>query len=168
MRLYQEELFGEYDSAHRNGELALELMRLLLQRNAIPDVRLKYFEDPAFRSGRIKGSYRSLFERNKTVGDDIYRHPNFLKHLRYFLLGAELPYHVMETFSQQAQACGHVGPSDALQLGSVARNLSREFGLLHDGEATAETAEEFFKLALDCGIYRGHAAVVRNRVRSLK
>ncbi len=75
MRLRQEELFGDHDRAQRNGELALALMRSLLQRKAIPEIRLKYFEDPTFRTGRVKGSYRALFERNKTTGDDIYRHP---------------------------------------------------------------------------------------------
>jgi len=165
MRLRQEELFGEYDLAQRNGELALSLMTSLLQRKAIPEIRIKYLEDPVFRTGRIKGSHRTLFERNKTTGDDIYRHPNFLKHLRYFLSGADLPSHVIATFSLKAQSYGHVGPSDALELGSLARDLSRKFGLLADTEATAE---EFYKLALDCGVYQGHAAVIRDRVKSLK
>jgi hypothetical protein len=140
-------------------------VRLLLQRKAIPEVRLRYFEDPSFRTGRPKGSYRELFERNKTTGDDIYRHPNFLRHLRYFLSGAELPSDVVELFSRKAQSHGHVGPSDALELGTLARDLSRKFRLLPEIEATAE---EFYKLALDCGIYQGHAAVVRDRVRSMK
>ncbi len=165
IRLRQEELFGNYDVAPRNGELALALMRSLLQRKAIPEVRLRYFEDPSFRTGRIKGSYRALFERNKTTGDDIYRHPNFLEHLRYFLSGAELPSDVIATFSQKAQSYGHVGPSDALELGALARDLTRKFGLLADTEATAE---EFYKLALDCQVYQGHAAVVRNRVRAMR
>lgn len=165
MKLRQEELLGAHHLAHRNGELALEIMRSLLQRNAIPEVRLRYFEDPAFRTGRIKGSYRALFERNKTTGDDIYRHPNFLRHLRYFLSGAELPRNVIDTFFQKAQSYGHVGPSDALELGGLARDLSRKFGLSVDTEATAE---EFYKLSLDCGIYQSHAGVIRDRVRSMK
>lgn len=165
MRLRQEQLFGDHSLTERNGELSLTLMRSLLQRKAIPEVRLKYFEGPSFRTGRIKGSYRSLFERNKTVGDDIYRHPNFLRHLRYLVSGAELPKDAIEIFVQRAHSYGRVGPTDALELGALARDLTRKFGLLTDAEATAE---EFFKLALDCGIYQGHAAVVRDRVRSIK
>lgn len=165
MKLRQEQLFGDHSLADRNGELSVALMRSLLQRKAIPDVRLKYFEDPSFRTGRPKGSYRSLFERNKTIGDDIYRHPNFLRHLRYFLTGADLPKDAIATFAQRSHSYGRVGPSDALELGALARDLTGKFALLTDTEATAE---EFFKLALDCGIYQGHAAVVRDRVRSIK
>lgn len=163
--LRQEQLFGDHDLAERNGELSLALMGSLLQRKAIPEVRLKYFEDPSFRRGRSKGSYRSLFERNKTTGDDIYRHPNFLRHLRYFISGAELPKDAITVFAQRAHSCGHVGPSDALELGTLARDLTRKFGLSVDTEFAAE---EFYKLALDCGIYQGHAAVVRDRVKAMK
>ncbi|GAA3840484.1 hypothetical protein AFIC_002559 [[Pseudomonas] carboxydohydrogena] len=165
IKLRQEELLGAHHLAHRNGELVLEIMGSLLKRNAIPEMRLRYFEDPAFRTGRIKGSHRALFERNKTIGDDIYRHPNFLIHLRYFLSGADLPSNVADTFSQKAKSYSHVGPSDALELGGLARDLSRKFGLLVDTEATAE---EFYKLSLDCGIYHRHAAAIRDRVRSMK
>ena len=165
MRLRQEQLFGDHSLAERNGELSLALMRSLLQRHAISDVRLKYFEDPPFRTRRLNGSYRSLFERNKTMGDDIYRHANFLRHLRYFLSGVEVPKEAIEAFVQRAHSYGRVGPSDALELGAMARDLTRKFGLLTDTEATAE---EFYNLALDCGINQGHAAVVRNRVRSMR
>jgi hypothetical protein len=116
MKLHQEEHFHDSGVAQTNGELALALMMSLLARNAIPEVRLKYFKDPAYRTGRVKGSYRNLFERNKTVGDDIFRHPNFLRHLRHFLFGAELPDKVIDAFSSKALAHGHVGPSDALEL----------------------------------------------------
>jgi hypothetical protein len=122
MRLRQEELFHESVAAQRNGELAVTLMNSLMLRYAIPEVRLKYFEDPAYRTGRVKGSHRNLFERNKTVGDDIFRHPNFLRHLRYFLFGAELPNDVIEAFTGKALAYGHVGPSDALELGTLGRS----------------------------------------------
>ncbi|WP_100175529.1 hypothetical protein [Bradyrhizobium nitroreducens] len=165
MILRQELLFGDHSLAECNGELSLALMRSLLQRKAIPKVRLKYFEEPSFRTGRIKGSYRSLFERNKTTGDDIYRHPNFLRHLRYFINGTELPKEAIKIFAQKAHSCGHVGPSDALELGTLARDLTRKFGLSIDTELAAE---EFYKLALDCGIYQGHAAVVRDRVKAMK
>ncbi|HWV55072.1 hypothetical protein [Pseudorhodoplanes sp.] len=74
------------------------LMDLLQKRNAIPKQRLDYFDDPQFRSGRIKGAHRNLFERNGTVGVEIYQHPHFLKYLRYFLFGADLPPDVLDRF----------------------------------------------------------------------
>jgi hypothetical protein len=167
MKLRQEELFHESDGAQRNGELALALMTSLLARAAIPELRLRYFEDPTYRTGRIKGSYRQLFERNKTVGDDIFRHPNFLQHLRYFLFGAELPDDIIKAFSRKALSFGHVGPSDASELGTLSRDMTRKHHLaVHIGPDGV--AEEFYKLALDCGIYQGHALAIRKRVASIR
>jgi hypothetical protein len=167
MKLHQEELFHDSDAAQRNGELAVTLMTSLRLRGAIPEVRLTYFEDPAYRTGRIRGSYRQLFERNKTVGDDIFRHPNFLRHFRYFLFGADLPNDVIEAFSGKALGYGHVGPSDALELGTLAKDLTRRHGLAARLDADA-VAEEFYKLALDCRIYQGHALAIRDRVASIR
>jgi hypothetical protein len=56
MKLHQEELVHDSDAAQRNGELAVTLMTSLRLRGAIPEVRLTYFEDPAYRTGRTKGS----------------------------------------------------------------------------------------------------------------
>ena len=154
---------GDYPTGQRNGHLACQLMHLLLARSAIPAQRLAYFDDPTYRHGRIKGSRRKLFERNGTADDEIYRHPNFLEHLRYFLFGASLPNSVIERFSEAAGRFGHVGPSDALELGKLARDLTRQFGL-----QPHEASDEFFKLALDCGIYHGHAERIANSVRNIR
>lgn len=166
MKLRQEQLFHESDAAQRNGELAFALMKSLLVRDAIPEVRLKYFEEPTYRTGRVKGLHRNLFERNKTVGDDIFRHPNFLRHFRYFLFGAELPDDVIKAFSVKAFAYGNVGPSDALALGTLGRDLTRKYHLAVRMDADA-VADEFYKLALDCRIYQGHALAIRKRVASI-
>jgi hypothetical protein len=123
IKLDQEELFYDSDTAQTNGELALALMKSLLGRGAIPEPRLKYFEDPSYRTGVPKGSHHRLFERNGTVGDDIYRHPHFLAYQRYLLFGANLTPAIIGEFSAKAFAYGHVGPSDALELGKLARNL---------------------------------------------
>jgi hypothetical protein len=53
-------------------------MKSLLSRDAIPESRQKYFDDPTYRRGVPRGSRKALFERNGTVGENIYRHPNFL------------------------------------------------------------------------------------------
>lgn len=163
IKLDQETLFHDSDAALTNGELALALMRSLLARGAIPEARWKYFDDPTYRTGRVKGSYRQLFERNGTVGDDIYRHPNFLKHLRYFLIGSNLPYEAIQGFSTKAFSYGHVGPSDALELGKLARDLTRKYNL-----APYDAADEFYKLALDFGIYHRHAMRIRDAVEKMR
>jgi hypothetical protein len=74
IELDQLKLEGRADS---NGRAVLALMKLLIKRNAIPAARVRYWEDPAYRDGRIKGSRKGLFERNHTKGDEIYEHPNF-------------------------------------------------------------------------------------------
>jgi hypothetical protein len=161
--LDQSDLRGDSDLASQNGERACELMKLLVARAAIPESRLKYFNDPDYRKGYPRGSRRELFERNKTTGDEIYRHPNFLTHLRYFLLGANLPKQIFDDFSAKVLACGHVGPSDALDLGKYARGLTRKWGL-----APHDHAEAFYQLALDCGVYQGHAQVIQDFVRKTR
>ncbi len=159
--LDQSDLRGDSDLAVQNGERACQLMKLLLARDAIPEPRLKYFNDPSYREGYPRGSRRQLFERNKTSGDEIYRHPNFLAYLRYFLLGANLPQQVIDDFSAKILSFGHVGPSDALDLGKYARGLTRKEGL------SSHDAEAFYQLALDCGVYQGHAQRIQDIVEKI-
>jgi hypothetical protein len=161
--LDQSDLRGDSDLVAQNGERACQLMKFLLARNAIPESRLKYFNDPIYRQGYPRGSRRQLFERSKTVGDEIYRHPNFLAHLRYFLLGANLPQQVIDDFSAKVLSCGHVGPSDALDLGKYARGLTRKWGL-----SSHDHAEAFYQLALDCGVYQGHAQTIQDIVEKTR
>ena len=163
LKLNQEEPFRDTDAARRNGELAVTLTKSLLNRGAIPEQRLRYCDDPAYRTGRVKGSYRYLFERNGAVGDEVYRHPNFLKCLRYFLFGADLPQTTIDEFSARADALHPVGPSDALELGKLAKKLTRSQGL-----SPLDAAEEFYKLALDCGIYQGHAIRIRDIAKRMR
>ena len=46
-----------------------ELMRSLLERNAIPEARWKFFSDPTFFVGAHGCSHLQVFERNGTRGD---------------------------------------------------------------------------------------------------
>jgi hypothetical protein len=163
MTLDQEDLIRDIDRAQRNAELACSLMKSLLARDGIPVQRRKYFDDSGYRRGRLKGSRRQLFERNGTEGEDIYRHANFLKHLRYFVFGANLPQAAIDEFSAKAFACGQVSGSDALMLGKLARDLTRRHSL-----APHEAHDEFYKLALDCGIYPGHAARIEQIVKGTR
>jgi hypothetical protein len=161
--LRQEELHGRFDVAESNGKLACQLMHVLLARNAIPESRLRYFDDPDYKPGRLKGSRKQMFERNRTKGDDIYRHANFLQHLRYFLLGAELPATIADEFAARVLACGNVSPSESLELGKLARTLTRKHGL-----ASHDVGVEFLRLSLDCGMYYGHALRIQKMVEETR
>ena len=72
------------------------LTELLLQRNAIPSVRLLYFSDPDRNPGGRGKSRKQIFESNGTFGKQIFAHPNFMKHLRYYIFGPKLPYDVIK------------------------------------------------------------------------
>ena len=57
-----------------------ELTRSLLERNAIPEARRKFFSDPTFFVGGHGRSHLQVFEKNGTRGDAIFRDPNFAKY----------------------------------------------------------------------------------------
>jgi hypothetical protein len=73
----------------RSCDAAARLMPLLLRRKAIPERRLRYFDDPELNGGR-----KSVCRCSKaTVLWELtsFGHGNFLRHLRYFIHGAVLP-----------------------------------------------------------------------------
>ncbi len=159
--------FGDDDSRHHdrheafqaNREPILELLRSLTDRAAIPVHRARYWDDPAYHPGRRKESRQQMFERNGNVGDEVYTHPSFLKHLRYILFGASLPEAVITAFEKEVGNPEWVSYGDALELGKFARSLARRFGL-----ASHEASEEFFKLSLDIGLSVDEALRIRESV----
>ncbi|MFP1131206.1 hypothetical protein [Asticcacaulis sp. W401b] len=140
-----------HDDGHRrylsNKEPILSLLESLAGRQAIPSQRVAYWNDPAYRSGRIKASRMGLFERNNCRGDDIYTHPHFIPHLRYFLFGTDLPDAVVLAFEEKVGKPEWITSSDIVPLGKFARELARNYNL----DRTA-AVDEFFKLCLDMGL----------------
>jgi hypothetical protein len=151
------------DGFARNSEAVAQLITALLDRNAIPEHRLKYFTDPSYQKGRIKGSRRDLFRRNGCTDEEILRHPHFLEHARYFVCGPDLPVALVREFRETVKGCGHVSPGDAIDLANLARRQVRAFGL-----APHDAAEEYFKLALDGSLWVSHALHIEDRVRKLR
>lgn len=143
----------------RNGELATSLIKELVARGGIPEHRLKYFTDPAYNAGGRGASRHDEFERNGCRGDEINRHPHFLKYLRYFIHGPDLPESVISAFHDKVKACGHVTSGDIIPLGKAARELARSAGL-----TGREARDEFFKLALECGLGTSIGAAIRQAV----
>lgn len=145
------------------GEASLQLMKLLAERNAIPEVRTKYFTDPEFNIGGRGRSRAGRFEKNGTRGEAIFRHVHFLKYLHYFLYGPTLPENISEAFSKKVEDIGFVTSSDIVPLGAFARKLTRENHL-----DVGEAAEEFFKLALECDLELHEARVIRDSARQAR
>lgn len=142
--------------AEANAQLAVELMRSLMARDAIPEQRRKYFGDPTYYPGGRGSSRKQMFERHGCRGEAILRHPHFLAYLRYFIHGADLPTQIAAEFRAAVEECGMVTSSDVVPLGHKARRLARQLGL-----APHDAREEFFKLALDCGLSPGTAIAIR-------
>ncbi len=147
----------------QNSELAYKLSNSLIQRSGIPPHRLRYFTDPEYFEGGRGKSRQQVYERNGTSGDDILRHPNFLKHLRYFIFGTELPASITSPFASAVKECGMVTSGDIAPLGAIARQLARAHGL----ERTM-AADEFYKLCLDLGLSTMNAGSIRSSVLQLR
>lgn len=146
---------------------SLEPMRLLaksvLGRGAVPEVRIAFFTDPDFNPGGRGKSRKQVFEGNGTCGDEILGHPSFLKHLEYFICGPELPAVVIERFKSEATGSGYLTGGDINDLTPFARSCVRSNGL-----DPHRAAEEFFKLAVECGAMPSSAESVRSSVRAVK
>jgi hypothetical protein len=155
----------KHDPEHWNavGEAALVLRKSLIARKAIPGVRSKYFTDPDFNVGGRGRSRAEIFEKNGTHGEAIFRHPHFLKDLRYFLYGPDLPPPVIEAFRQKLADMGLVTSSNILPLGAFSRQLTRAHRL-----RGVDSAEEFFNLALDCGLEPYEARSIRDSVKAAR
>lgn len=153
----------DHDRYVRNADLAYKLCASLLERGGIPDHRLRYFTDPEYFEGGRGKSRQQGYERHGTSGDDILRHPNFLKHLRYFIFGTELSDAISSRFASAVKECGMVTSGDIAPLGATARQLARAYRL----ERTM-AADEFYKLSLDLGLSTMTAGSIRSSVLQLR
>lgn len=152
-----------YEAYSANAKAIPPLMDSLLRRGGIPKHRLEYFDNPKYRSGRLKGSHRNLFERNGTAGRQILEHPHFLPYLRYFLFGADLPSDALDEFKTKVGKLPPITSDFVQDLWKFAKELANKFRLEpHDA------AEEFFKLCLDCGVPLMHAQHIREVVRKMR
>jgi hypothetical protein len=152
----------QYENAQTSAPAVVELMRLLVKRGAIPEVRARYWGDPDYQHGRVKASHKGLFERNGNQGEEIYEHPHFLKYLRYFLYGADLPANVIAALKAKVGNPDWLSSSDILPLARFARTLARQNRL------DQQASEEFYKLALDLGLPLYTAGAIRRAVAQIR
>ena len=76
-----------YDCIDASYELTISL----LERDAIPPERLRYFFDSDYNLSRGNLSKKENIERNQYSDESVYRNGAYLKYLRFFLYGANLP-----------------------------------------------------------------------------
>jgi len=148
------------EPTRRNGRRARELAQSLLKRKAIPEHRVRWFTDAEYYVGGRAKSRESIFESNGCRGSDILEHPHFLQTLKYWIAGPQLPSPVVDGFCSAVEDCfGHITSSDISGLCKTARQLFRAHRL-----DRKSAAEEFFKLALECGVPTHHAPMIRDAI----
>ncbi len=122
------------------------LFILLNKRKAIPVIRLEIFTNPQYAEFQKK-SPKQIFESNGTYGNEIIRHPNFLKYLHYFIKGPDLPAEAIKGFCRILN--NDTGTSGEIldQLYCHVRFNIRKYDLDHHSAAS-----NFFRLAVELEI----------------
>lgn len=130
----------------------------ILSRKVVPEIRRRYFADPDLNIG-LKKSRKQVFETNGTKGEAILKHPHFLPYLQYFIYGPQLPDKIIDEFWNLVSGFD----TEWDEIRKFARKMTRQFEL-----DPREACEEFFKLALECGMPVYEARSVRDVVRSIR
>lgn len=140
----------EGERAADNAELARILAVSILERGAVPQHRLAFFEDPIHNQDR-GCSVRAGLERSGIVGDALYEDSGFLKYLRYFLCGPELPEKIENAFRKELEERGGAAHADHRRLVAKLRQLAQTLG------ASDDQREKFYQQALEFGLAPGAA-----------
>jgi hypothetical protein len=101
-----------HDELRASIEPMAGLTESLLERDAIPEVRVLYFTDPERNPGGRGKLRHEIFEKNGTSGTDVYAHPNFLKYLEYFIYGPHLPLNIVAKFKDAMSFSGYLTAGD--------------------------------------------------------
>jgi hypothetical protein len=149
------------NSSDTNGELTPiadvmeSLFKLLIERNAIPEMRLRIFADPKYAEKWNK-TPKQIFESYGTCGDEIYRHPQFIEYLLYFINGPDLPDAAINSFCKILNEDKGTSGMIPDQLHHFVRSCVREYDLDRHSAAS-----NFYKLAIELGIKHASALSVR-------
>ncbi|MFV0368134.1 MAG: hypothetical protein ACK5KM_06720 [Hyphomicrobiaceae bacterium] len=128
--------------AANNVELARILAVSLMERNAVPEHRRKFFDEPEHNMGQSQ-SVRAVLQESGGAGDLLYEQTEFLKYLRYFICGPELPEKVERAFRREIEERGGSGYRRlVLKIKEMTRSLN----------ATGEQREKFYQQALEFGL----------------
>lgn len=136
------------------------LFKSLIERNAIPKMRLHIFDDPKYAETRNK-SPKQIFEANGTSGYRIYRHQHFIEYLHYFINGPDLPADVINGFCKILNDDAGTSGMILDQLRRFVRSCIREHGL-----DRRSAASNFYKLAIELGMNRNLSRSIRTAAMS--
>ena len=155
--------YASHDELRASLMPMAELTKSLLKRGTIPEVRLLYFTDPERNPGGRGKSRQRVFENNGTSGTEIYSHGSFLKFLEYFIYGPALPSGIVAKFKEAMSSSGYLTAGDINDLAPAARAAVRSARL-----KPHEAAEEFHKLALECGAMPSSAESIRKSILAVR
>lgn len=138
------------------------LVESLLNRNAVPEIRLRLFCDSDYAETGNK-SRQQVFESNGTTGSGIYRHPHFIPYLRHWIDGPSLPQEAIDGLCTILNE--NLGTSGMVmdQYRKHARASIRKHGL-----SPSIAATEFFRLGVEIGMEIDEARTLRNAARSTR
>lgn len=145
------------DKVIANGELAAQLFESLRKRDAIPQLRWDYFTKAQYNISTPKTSRAERFLQNAGSPENVVRHVHFLNYLSYFIYGAALPPDVIADF-EKASLNVFREWDDLKKLTSKLAKKAKAAGTVKD----YKVADEFFRLALDCGCNLTEARQVRD------
>jgi hypothetical protein len=146
-----------HDALVRSCLAAKPLMLSLIKRGALPEIRRMYLTDAGCNVGS-KRSRMQVFEDNGTTGEAIFGHGTFLKYLKYVVYGPNLPIQTIEGFCELIE-----DDDDRQRARAYARAQVRTHGL-----DRRLAGDEFYKLALECGLDEPFARSVREAAMSTK
>jgi len=142
VNLYSDDVAEGFASSN---DAVCDLMRSLLKRNAIPQIRIDWFEKPEHNIGSMQ-SRRQSIEADGFIDGEIFRHRDFKPMLGYFLDGPALPRSAILKFELATAR---------FLSGSISFHVIQQtalHGVRRSGKDVHSAAEEYYKLALECDL----------------
>lgn len=149
--------------SRESEESSCKLAKNLLNRKVIPQIRQDYFTKPKYNIGGRGKSRMEVFQQKGINGEEIFKHLNFHKYLRYFILGPALPLEVIQEFNALVDENKPVTSGDQKSFCILARNQVRQYLL-----DSKKVSEEYFKLCLELNLDIDMAKEIRNIVKRMK
>lgn len=149
-----------HEQREKKLQVSAQLMHSLLDRQVIPKIRLKYFTQAEYNLPSPRKSRQQVFEHNGRSGSRIFEDPAFLKYLKYFIYGAELPWELKVDL--QAAKPNAYYESEFVEDAYAVVKRHGESSLTADDQLLAE---EVFKHALDIGVELSAAQRLWEKIR---
>jgi hypothetical protein len=143
-------------------KVSARLTQSLLDRNAIPKVRIKYFTQPEYNLPTSRKSRQQVFEHNGKSGSRIFEDPAFLKYLRYFIYGADLPWE-LKVDLQAAKSNAYYENEFVDEAYSIVKRHRPAIAIEDE-----VLAEEIFKYTLDIGTELSACKGLWEKVRKIE